>query len=204
MHKHARTSFFMLLFVTVMTSVVFGESVNMCTVNKKEFSEFISQEQINTRIQELGQEINTEYADKTPIFIGVLNGAFMFFADLVRAANVECEVDFIQVASYGNQTHSSGTVRMKKDVSRVITGRHVIVVEDIIDSGLSMDFIVKHISALNPASIKTATLLYKKECVKISVPVDFVGFEIASDFVVGYGLDYAQNGRHLGAIYRAM
>ncbi|MCX5921756.1 MAG: hypoxanthine phosphoribosyltransferase [Candidatus Dependentiae bacterium] len=205
MKKYVITFFSFSLMLFALVTFAAPQDIHCsCTVNQKEFAEFISQEKLDARVQDLGRAIRIDYADRSPIFIGVLNGSFMFFADLVRAAGVDCEIDFIQISSYGDHTKSSGTVRMSKDVSRSIAVRDIIIVEDIIDSGLSMDFIIKHITALNPASIKIATLLYKKDAIKIHVPVDYIGFEIASDFVVGYGLDYAQKGRHLGAIYKAL
>jgi hypoxanthine phosphoribosyltransferase len=171
-------------------------------VNGDTFEPFISEGQIRARIKELAQQINKDYNGKIPIFIGILNGSFIFFADLVREITVDCEVDFFKLSSYGDAKISSGQVRMLKELNCQVTGRDIIVVEDIVDSGLSIDFIKKVISRENPSSLKIVSLLFKKKVAKIDFPIDYVGFEIPPDFVIGYGLDYAQKVRNLRAIYK--
>lgn len=171
-------------------------------IRNKKFIPLITQEMINQRIQELGHQITHDYVGKSPVFIGVLTGAFIFLADLVRATSLECSIDFIKISSYGDGLRSSGNIRLDKNLNSPITGRDVIIVEDIIDSGLSMNFLRTFILQQNPASLRIATFLYKPETATIDFPIDYVGFAIAPDFVLGYGLDYAQQGRNLPCIYR--
>ena len=165
------------------------------------FTILLSEETLAQRIRELGAEIDRDYADRRPILIGVLNGAFMFLADLMRAITVDCEVDFLKLSSYGAAKVSSGTVTELKRIDADLAGRHVIVVEDIVDTGLSMQFIVDRVKELEPASVRTATLLHKPEATRVDVPLDYVGFAIENLFVLGYGLDYGQLGRNLRAVY---
>ncbi len=171
-------------------------------VNGDVFKPFITEEQIRARIREMAAQINKDYEGKVPIFIGILNGSFIFFADLVREITVECEVDFFKLSSYGDAKISSGQVRMLKELNCQVTGRDIIIVEDIVDSGLSMDFIKKIIMRENPSSFRIVSLLLKKKVAKIDFPIDYVGFEIPPDFVIGYGLDYAQKVRNLRSIYK--
>lgn len=171
-------------------------------INGDVFETFITEEQIRARISELAARINEDYKGKVPIFIGILNGSFIFFADLVREITVECEVDFFKLSSYGDAKISSGEVRMLKELNCEVTGRDIIVVEDIVDSGLSIDFIKKIITKEKPSSLRFVSLLLKKKVAKIDFPIDYVGFEIPPDFVVGYGLDYAQKVRNLRSIYK--
>jgi hypoxanthine phosphoribosyltransferase len=171
-------------------------------VNGDVFKPYITEEQIRTRVHELAARINKDYEGKIPIFIGILNGSFIFFADLVREVTVDCEVDFFKLSSYGDAKISSGQVRMLKELNCQVTGRDIIIVEDIIDSGLSIDFIKKIITRENPSSLRIASLLFKRKVAKIDFPIDYVGFEIPPDFVIGYGLDYAQKVRNLRSIYR--
>lgn len=170
-------------------------------VNNERFVLFIPEEKIKARVKELAQQINHDYKDKVPIFIGVLNGSFIFFADLIREITIDCEVDFLKLSSYGDAKISSGDVRMLKELNCQVPAREIIIVEDIVDSGLSIDFIKKLISQQNPKSLKVVTLLYKKEAAKYNVTLDYVGFEIPNKFVIGYGLDYAQKVRNLKSIY---
>jgi len=172
------------------------------TVNGERFKLYLSEEQIQRRVKELAARINNDYRGKTPIFIGILNGSFIFFSDLVREITVDCEVDFFKLSSYGDAKISSGQVKLLKDLNCQVTGREIIVVEDIVDSGLSIDFIKKLITRENPHSLRIVTLLLKKTVAKIDFPIDYVGFEIPPEFVIGYGLDYAQKVRNLRAIYR--
>jgi hypoxanthine phosphoribosyltransferase len=161
----------------------------------------ISKEDIHKAVRRLGRKITKEYKDKNPILVGILNGSFLFVADLVREINTECEIDFLKIGSYGDHMQSSGSVRLDKDVSANLKGRHVLVVEDIVDSGLSITYIKNHIEEKKPASIRFVTLLLKKEKAKVTFPIHYVGFNIGNDFVIGYGLDYAQRFRHLKDIY---
>ena len=131
-----------------------------------------------------------------------MNGSFVFFSDLIRAITIECEVDFLKLSSYGDAKVSSRNVHLLKDLNCQVMGRDIIIVEDIIDSGLSIDFIRRVITAQNPTSFAVVSLLYKTKAVKIDFPVKYVGFRIPNDFVVGYGLDYAQKGRNIPAVYR--
>ncbi len=161
----------------------------------------ISKEKIQERIAEIGKELSEKFRDEVPIFIGILNGSFIFLADLMREIDIDCEMDFIKLASY-HGTQSIGTVKLRKDISAEITNRHIVVVEDIIDSGLTIGFIKDRINDARPKSLTIVTLLLKPDMVHLEFPIDIVGFEIAPEFVVGYGLDYDQKLRHLPAIYR--
>lgn len=169
--------------------------------NGEIFNEYLSREEIDRRVAELGDELSEEYKGKNPIFIGVLNGAYIFLSDLMRQVNIPCEVDFLKLSSYGDAKVSSGEVTDLKDIDADIEGRNVILVEDIVDTGLSMKYIVDKLQKKNPASIATVTLLHKTEATQHDVELDYVGFEIPTLFVLGYGLDYAQEGRNLAQIY---
>jgi hypoxanthine phosphoribosyltransferase len=171
------------------------------SIRSERFRKYLTEETIQKRIREMGVQIADEYGDKKPIFIGVLNGAFIFLADLMRAATIDCEVDFLKLSSYGAQKISSGTVTELKAVDAHLKDRHIIIVEDIVDTGLSMEFLVDRLKKEEPASIKTVTLLHKYEATKADVQLDYVGFRIRNLFVVGYGLDYGQVGRNLADIY---
>jgi len=166
-----------------------------------ELSPVISDEDIQKRVNEIAINLSKKFKDEVPILIGILNGSFIFMADLIRALDIDCEMDFIKLASYKG-SHSTGTVRLLKDISAEITGRHVVIVEDIIDSGLTIKFIKDRMQDAAPASLMIVTLLLKPDVENLDFPIDIVGFEIAPDFVVGYGLDYDQKMRHLPAIYR--
>lgn len=175
---------------------------NTITVNGEQFELYIPEERIRLRVKELAERINQDYTGKVPIFIGVLNGSFIFFSDLIREIKVECEVDFLKLSSYGDAKISSGDVKMIKELNCQVPERDIIIVEDIVDSGLSIDFIKRLIMLQNPKSFRVVTLLYKSKAAKIDFPLDYVGFEIPNDFVIGYGLDYAQKVRNLKSIYR--
>ena len=166
-----------------------------------ELSLVISDEDIQKRVNEIAINLSKKFKDEVPILIGILNGSFIFMADLIRALDIDCEMDFIKLTSYKG-SHSTGTVRLLKDISAEITGRHVVIVEDIIDSGLTIKFIKDRMQDAAPASLMIVTLLLKPDVANLDFPIDIVGFEIAPDFVVGYGLDYDQKMRHLPAIYR--
>ena len=160
-----------------------------------------NQKQIRDRVKELGNELSKQFQDEIPIFIGVLNGSFVFLADLLRELTIDCEMDFIKLSSY-EKTVSTGTVHLLKDISADITGRHVVIVEDIIDSGLTIRFLKNRLEGADPLSITTVSLLLKPEVAQLDFSIDFIGFEIPSNYVVGYGLDMNQKLRHLPEIYR--
>jgi len=170
-------------------------------VNGDKFVVSITEEQIKTRISKLAEQINRDYQDRIPVFISVLNGSFIFCADLFREITVECEVDFVKVSSYGDSKTSSGNIKLLKELNCKIEGRDVIIVEDIVDTGISINFIHNLIKSNNPASLKIVTLLYKEKNLKLDFPIDYVGFKIPDMFVLGYGLDYAQKLRNLKSIY---
>ena len=170
-------------------------------INNKKLIKIIDEVSIQKRVKEIAIELISKFKDKKPIFIGVLNGSFIFISDLVRNLNINCEIDFIKVSSYKGQD-TTGTIKLLKDISADITNRDVVIVEDIIDSGLTIEFLVKRLKGASPKSISIVTLLLKPDIARLSLPIDIIGFEIAPDFVVGYGLDYDQDLRHLPEIYR--
>jgi hypoxanthine phosphoribosyltransferase len=169
--------------------------------NGEPFKLYLTKEEIKARTAEIGSDINKRYKGKRPIFIGVLNGAFIFMADLMRHVTIPCEADFLKLSSYGDEKVSSGKVTDLKNIDADIEGRHVILVEDIVDTGLSMKYLVDKLEKYNPASVATVTLLHKTEATEHELDLDYVGFEIPKLFVLGYGLDYAQEGRNLAQIY---
>ena len=158
----------------------------------------ITEEQIKQRICQLGQQLSQEYAGKDPIFVGVLKGVVIFYADMVRAINVPCQFDFMWVSSYQG-TNTTGNMQVKRDVSADIKDRHVVILEDIFDTGNSLDFVYRHLLSKQPASLKICTLLDKPERrnPEITLQADYVGFEVPNAFVVGYGLDYNEHYRNL-------
>ena len=160
----------------------------------------VSEEEIQTRLGELAEEIATEYAGKDLLLVGVLKGAVMVMADLMRALPVPAPVDWMAVSSYGSGTKSSGVVRILKDLDSDITGRHVLIVEDIVDSGLTLSWIRSNLESRSPASVEICTLLRKPDAAKVEVDVKWVGFDIPNEFVVGYGLDYAEKYRNLRVV----
>jgi hypoxanthine phosphoribosyltransferase len=172
------------------------------TVNSDRFTLYLGEEEIRAKVKELAAQINGDYMGKVPIFIGILNGSFIFFSDLIREITVDCEVDFLKLSSYGDAKISSGQVRLLKDLNCQVRGRDIIVVEDIIDSGLSIEFMKRLVMRESPASFRVVTLLLKKTVAKLDFLIDYVGFEIPPEFVIGYGLDYAQKVRNLRSIYR--
>lgn len=159
----------------------------------------LTEEQIQDRIKELAVQLKADYADKNPIFVGVLKGVVMFFADMVRKLDFHCQIDFMWISSYGSGTESTGRMDVKKDVSADLKGRHVVILEDIFDTGNSLDFTYKHLLSKEPASLKICTLLDKPERRNPAVTLvpDYVGFTIPNAFVVGYGLDYDEHYRNL-------
>jgi hypoxanthine phosphoribosyltransferase len=172
------------------------------SINDEVFERYITGKIIRARIKLMARKISKDYAGKTPVFIGVLNGSFIFLADLLRFIKTECEVDFLKLSSYGHSKRSSGKIRLEKDLNCNIEGRDIIVVEDIVDSGLSADFLVKHLLLHKPRSIRIASLLLKESALKNDVKIDYIGFKIPDIFVIGYGLDFAQKARNLNDIYR--
>lgn len=169
--------------------------------NGETFKIYLTEDKLKSRVAELGKELAEKYEGKQPIFIGVLNGAYIFLSDLMRHVDIPCEVDFLKLSSYGDEKVSSGQVTDLKDIDADIEDRHVILVEDIVDTGLSMKYLVDKLQKKNPASIATVTLLHKTEATHHDVQLDYVGFQIPTLFVLGYGLDYAQEGRNLAQIY---
>ena len=157
----------------------------------------IDEDALQRRIAEIGEEISTDYAGRDLLLIGVLKGAVFFMADLMRGLSIPCEIDFMAISSYGASTDSSGVVRILKDLDINIEGRHVLVVEDIIDSGLTLSYLMRNLEAREPASLEVCALLTKPERREIDVPVRYVGFEIPNRFVIGYGLDFAERYRNL-------
>lgn len=157
----------------------------------------ISEEELQKRIAELGKQVAADYADKEPIFVGVLKGVVNFFTDMVRATPIRCQYEFMAVSSYGSGTSTSGTVKLLKDVTCDIKGRHVVILEDILDSGLTLKFVTEHLRAMEPASLKICALLDKPERRKVDVYADYIGFTIPNEFVVGFGLDYQEFYRNL-------
>jgi len=157
----------------------------------------VSEKDIQTRIEELAAEISADYSDRELLLVGVLKGAVMFMADFARALSRPVTMEFMAVSSYGQSTNSSGVVRILKDLDRDIAGQHVVVVEDIIDSGLTLSWLLRNLSSRHPASLEVVALLRKPDAVKVDIPVRYVGFDIPNSFVVGYGLDYAERYRDL-------
>ena len=170
----------------------------MTVAARDEIGEILVQsDELRQRVLTLGRQINEDYAGKSVLLVGVLKGAFFFLADLMRHLDVECEVDFMAVSSYGSSTESSGVVRILKDLEVPIEGRHVLIVEDVVDSGLTLSYLLKNLGARNPASLEVCALLTKPSRFKVDPNLKYVGFEIPDKFVVGYGLDYNQRLRNL-------
>jgi hypoxanthine phosphoribosyltransferase len=159
----------------------------------------VTEAQIQAKIAELAGKVSADYSDVPDdlLLVGVLKGAVMFMTDLARALPIPVQLEFMAVSSYGSATSSSGVVRILKDLDRDIAGRQVLIVEDIIDSGLTLSWLLKNLATRNPASLEVCTLLRKADAVKVDVPVRYVGFDIPNEFVVGYGLDYAERYRDL-------
>ncbi len=157
----------------------------------------IPEDQIQRRVAELADRISDDYQGHSPIVVGVMRGAGVFHADLIRRISLKISIDYISVSSYGDNTLSSGEVQLVKDLKMAVEGEHVILVEDIVDTGLTLGFLTRLFSARNPESLKVCSLLSKPACRKIDVNIDYLGFEIPDRFVVGYGLDYRQKYRNL-------
>jgi hypoxanthine phosphoribosyltransferase len=157
----------------------------------------VSAEEVQRRVAELGEEISRDYAGRSLLLIGVLKGAVFFLSDLMRFIDIPVEVDFMAVASYGSATDSSGVVRILKDLDAAIEDRDVLIVEDIVDSGLTLQYLMRNLGSRNPRTLEVCALLTKPERRKVDLPTRYVGFEIPNRFVVGYGLDYAERHRNL-------
>ncbi len=157
----------------------------------------VQQDDLRHRVSELARQISDDYQDREVFLVGVLKGAMFFIADLMRQLQVPVQVDFMTVSSYGAETGSSGVVRIQKDLDSSIEGLHVLIIEDIIDSGLTLNYLMRSLSARNPASLEVCALLNKTERRQVELPVQYVGFEIPNTFVIGYGLDLDQNYRQL-------
>ena len=157
----------------------------------------VSEQAIQAKITELAAAIDADYTDRDILLVGVLKGAVMFMSDLARALTRPVELEFMAVSSYGSATSSSGIVRILKDLDRDISNRHVLVVEDIIDSGLTLSWLLRNLSSRQPASLEVVALLRKPDAIEVNVPVRYVGFDIPNEFVVGYGLDYAERYREM-------
>jgi len=157
----------------------------------------ITPERLQERVAQLAAQIDADYAGRDLLLVGVLKGAVMVLADLARAMHLPVEMDWMAVSSYGSGTKSSGVVRILKDLDNDITGRHVLVVEDIVDSGLTLSWLVGNLRSRNPASVRVCVLLRKPEAARMDIEVAYTGFEIGNEFVIGYGLDYAQRYRNL-------
>lgn len=157
----------------------------------------IPQDALQTRIRELGEEISRDYAGRVPLLVGILKGSFIFMADLVRALSIPCQLDFLALASYGQQAVSTGGVRILKNINFDIMGRDILFVEDILDSGNTVGYIKKMMAPLEPASVRMCALLDKPARRQVPITSDYTGFEVPDEFLVGYGLDYAENYRGL-------
>ncbi len=160
----------------------------------------MTEQEIATRVRDLAAEVDADYAGREILLVGVLKGAVMFMADFARALSTPVSMEFMAVSSYGSSTSSSGVVRILKDLDREIADKHVLVVEDIIDSGLTLSWLLRNMRSRGPASVEVVALMRKPEAAKIDVPVKYVGFDIPNEFVVGYGLDYAERYRNLRSI----
>lgn len=178
--------------------------MNNISIHHKEFEIFLENETICKRTRLIGIQLNVDYEDRCPIFIGVLNGSFLFMADLLKEVEIDCEVGFIRVASYLGTT-SSGEIKETFGLPEDLAGKDVIIVEDIVDTGLTLQYILEKVNAQNPASVNVCSLLFKPTALLSPLKeLTYVGFEIPNEFVVGYGLDYDGLGRNLKDIYRAI
>lgn len=175
--------------------------MNSITVRDKEFVSYLTEDQIQQRVKALATELTADYKDKNPLFIGVLNGSFMFVADLMKELSIECEVAFIRLSSYTGM-ESTGNVKQVLGLQDNVFGRHIILLEDIVDSGLTMEQTLAFFEDRGPKSVEIATLLLKPESLEKELRLKYVGFEIPEKFVVGYGLDYDGHGRNLKDIYQ--
>ena len=169
-------------------------------IKDKQFKTFITEEQILKEVARVGEEINRDLADANPLFVSVLNGSFMFTADLMKHVSVPCEISFVKLASYAG-TSSTGKVKELVGLNDDITGRTIVIVEDIIDTGLTMERLIETLKARNPKEIRIATLLVKPDKLKVDLDINYIAMSIPNDFIVGYGLDYDGLGRNYRDIY---
>ena len=172
----------------------------MIKIQKEKLKPLFSKEMIEKRVNEIANDINIKFANENPIFIGVLNGSFIFLSDLIRKIRIECEMDFIKISSYEGENPTE-KINRNSEIIRNIENRNLIIVEDIIDTGGTIQFLLKYFEKMNPLKITIITLLLKPESLKIKLNIDYIGFEISPDFVVGYGLDYNQKFRNLDSIF---
>ena len=189
-----------ILYLAPVTSPMPATALQHIRIHDKEFVIKISSDEIARRIAELALQINLDYEGKKPVFLGVLNGSFIFAADLLRLISLECEVAFIRLSSY-HGTYSTGEVKSLLGLSHSITGRNIIILEDIVDTGETISYLVNELAGQKPSSMRVAALLFKPTALKTNVHPDYTGFEVEPDFLVGYGLDYDGYGRNLKDIY---
>ncbi len=169
---------------------------------KDNLEQIVSKEEIQKRVKELGKQISKDYKEKKLVVIGILKGAFVFMADLIREISIPLQIDFVRLASYGNLMQSSGEVRITKDIELNIEDKDVLVVEDIVDTGLTLQYLEEVLKLHKPASVKICCLIDKKERRRVPISVDYVGFDIPRGFLVGYGLDFEENYRELPGIFK--
>ncbi|MFI5237047.1 MAG: hypoxanthine phosphoribosyltransferase [Ignavibacteriales bacterium] len=170
-------------------------------IGTDEFVPLFTEDKIQNRIKELAEQISTDYKSSIPVFIGVLNGSFLFMSDLIRYLTINCEIDFFKLSSYGDAKISTGNVTLLKELNCEVNDRDIIIVEDIVDTGLSIKYIEELFAEKRPSSMKVVSLLVKPGSIKYNVKIDYIGFKIPDKFVIGYGLDYAQKYRNLKGIY---
>ena len=173
-------------------------------IEEKEFDQLLEYDQIKKRIRFLGIQLNVDYENRVPVFLGVLNGSFIFMADLIKEINISSEISFVKVSSYNGSDTTSGVVKEVIGLDLDLKNRDVIIVEDIVDTGITLSYLIEKVKAQGPASIAVCTLLLKPLSQQKEIDIDYVGFEIQNEFVVGYGLDYKGLGRNLTDIYRAI
>jgi hypoxanthine phosphoribosyltransferase len=180
-------------------------SINPDTIKSagQTFTPYISAQEIAARISELGAQISSDYAGKEPLLIGIMKGSFIFMADLIREISIDCEIDFLKISSYGHAQKSSGSIKLLEKLNCEIADRDIIIVEDILDTGLSLKYICELLQEFKPRSISIAVLLKKDIPGQPTLPTDYIGFIIPPEFVIGYGLDLAEKYRNLPNIYRA-
>lgn len=156
-----------------------------------------SEQQIKEKVKELGDQISTDYQGRNPLFVGILKGVFIFMADLLRAVKINCEVDFMAISNYNHQIRSQGVVRIVKDLDLPIQGRHVVFVEDVIDTGLTINYLLRNLKERSPASLEVCTIFNKPAHRLVEIPIKYKGFDLPDRFVVGYGLDHSEKYRNM-------
>jgi hypoxanthine phosphoribosyltransferase len=175
--------------------------MDVVTIRDKTFRKYIPRDQIDRAVKQLAVRISADYTGKDPLLLGVLNGAFVFAADLIRKLDIPCQISFVKYASYAG-THSTENIKELIGINETVQGRHVLVVEDIVDTGITMDHLLQEIRKFHPASVRLACFCLKREAFVKHFMIDYLGMEIENTFVVGYGLDYDGYGRHLPEIYK--